>query len=47
MREYQGDIFGNWKPVEIVNKEFKYDKRFYSKLRKLKSKKKKGLGKNV
>lgn len=38
--EYQGDIFGNWKPVEIVNKEPKYDKRFYSKLRRLKNDKK-------
>lgn len=32
MKEYQGDIFGNWKPVEQVFREIKCDKRFFSKL---------------
>ena len=25
MREYQGDIFGNWKPIEQINLEKKCD----------------------
>ena len=45
-REYQGDIFGSWKPIEIVSKEVKFDKRFFKKIdseifRKIKKEKRK------
>lgn len=32
MRDYQLDIYGNWKPVVIVNREPILDKRYEAKL---------------
>lgn len=28
MKDYQLDIFGNWKPVELIKKEIKFDKQY-------------------